>query len=237
MKSRGIFVTGTDTEVGKTVVATGLVQAFCTAGLRTAVMKPVSAGCVRREGQWLNQDAELLMAQANVELELSQVNPYAFEPPIAPHIAAAEVKVDIELDTIVEAFSLLASRADITVVEGAGGWLAPISRTQTMADIATRLSLPVVLVVGMRLGCLNHALLTAESIAATGVELAGWVANGIDPHFARAEENLRTLESLLHAPLIAKLPFLAAPVYGAAAKEIRMDLLIGCGLPRPENTD
>jgi len=229
MNHRGIFVTGTDTEVGKTVVAAGLVRALCASGLRTAVMKPVSAGCTRRQGQWLNEDAELLMRQANVELELSEVNPYAFEPPIAPHIAAAEAKVQIELEHIAEKFGLLSGRADVTVVEGAGGWLAPISRTQTMADIAARLALPVLLVVGMRLGCLNHTLLTAESIASRGLRLAGWVANGIDPDFARAEENLAALESRLDAPLVAKLPLLPAPAHEIIAREIRADVLMESG--------
>ena len=225
MSYRGVFVTGTDTEVGKTLVAAGLTHALCEAGMRTAVMKPVSAGCSLRGGQWVNEDAELLMAQANVDLELSDVNPYAFEPPIAPHLAAAEANVRIELDRIAEKFSVIAARADVTVVEGAGGWLAPIGRNATMADIAARLALPVLLVVGMRLGCLNHTLLTIESIASTGLELAGWVANGIDPQFERARENLETLKSRLDAPLIAELPFLSRASHEDVAKSLRADAL------------
>jgi dethiobiotin synthetase len=226
MNGRGIFVTGTDTEVGKTVVAAGLARALCAAGLRTAVMKPVSAGSTLRGGQWVNEDAERLLAQANIDLALSEVNPYAFEPPIAPHIAAHEANVQIELDYIAEKYRLLVARANITVVEGAGGWLAPISMNYTMADIAARLELPVLLVVGMRLGCLNHALLTAESIDSRGLKLAGWVANSIDPDFARAEENSRLLESRLGAPLIATLPFMSDPFNEAVARKIRIDLLM-----------
>ena len=171
---KGLFVTGTDTGVGKTRVAVALIHALRARGLRVAAMKPVSAGSAPGE---LNEDVTALLQAANVDADVSDVNPYAFAEPIAPHIAAQQAGVRIELEVIAAAYSRLAAAADVVVVEGAGGWRVPLNERDDMADLAQRLGLPVVLVVGLRLGCLNHALLTAESIAQRQLPWAGWVAN------------------------------------------------------------
>lgn len=201
------FVTGTDTGVGKTLVSCALLHAFAARGLRVAGMKPVAAGC-RREGDLLiSEDVELLQAAGNLQLPLGQVNPYAFEPPLAPHIAAAQVGVEIALPTIVTAFDALRSRADVIVVEGVGGFRVPLNAREDTADLAALLGLPVILVVGIRLGCLNHALLTAEAITQRGLTLTGWVANLIDPEMAALEENLTTLKARLPAACLGIIPF------------------------------
>ncbi len=223
---RGVFVTGTDTEVGKTIIAAALTRALCSRGMRVGVMKPVSAGRERKDGCWINEDARQLLEASNVPLTLSEINPYAFEPPISPHIAAAEAGLAVDLARIESAFIAIADKADLVVVEGAGGWLAPISETLTMADIAIRLALPVVLIVGMRLGCLNHSLLSAESIRSRGLTLAGWVANSIDPDFSRAKENHETLAGRLGAPLLGKVPFLASPRIATVQDGLMLDPLL-----------
>lgn len=205
------FVTGTDTEIGKTVVAAALLHAFSAQGFRTAALKPVSAGC-RRTGEGLrNGDAETLMASASVALPYDTVNPFAFEPPIAPHIAAAEAGTPIEMPVIRGTLEQAQARAEIVVVEGAGGWLVPLGPDETMADMADALQLPVILVVGMRLGCLNHALLTAESIRTRGLPLAGWVGNAVDPEFDRAGANLQALTERIEAPCLGYVPRLSRP--------------------------
>lgn len=197
--SAGIFVTGTDTGVGKTLVSAALVHYFARQGLKTAGLKPVSAGCVRADGGWLSEDVVQLRAAGNLILPPEVVNPYAFEPPLAPHIAATMAAVRIELDVIAAAYAEAARQADVLVVEGVGGFRVPLNDAEDTADMAVRLGLPVVLVVGMRLGCLNHALLTAESIAGRGLKLAGWVANGIDPDMDAQPENLSALHARLPA--------------------------------------
>jgi dethiobiotin synthetase len=205
--ARGFFVTGTDTGVGKTRVAVALVHALRHQGLRVAVMKPISAGAARGE---LNEDVVALLQASNVECDLRDVNPYAFVAPIAPHIAAANAGVRIDLDVIASAYARLAAASDVVVVEGAGGWRVPLSPSEDMADLAERLGLPVVLVIGLRLGCLSHALLAAESIAARNVAWAGWVANRIDPEVMEQAANLAALRARLAAPCLGEMPF--APV-------------------------
>jgi dethiobiotin synthetase len=204
----GYFITGTDTGVGKTVVTLGLMQRLQGQGRRVVAMKPVASGC-RRTGQGLrNADALLLQQQGSLPLEYSQVNPYAFEPAIAPHLAAAETGVRIELDAIMRGFERLAAQADLIFVEGIGGWLVPLNEVQTVADLAADLGLGIILVVGIRLGCLNHALLTQAAIAGAGLRLAGWVANHPSPGCERAGENIRALQSRITAPLLGTVPFL-----------------------------
>ncbi|MGH8414141.1 MAG: dethiobiotin synthase [Gammaproteobacteria bacterium] len=200
---RGLFVTGTDTGVGKTCVATGLVRACVRAGLRTVGMKPVASGCVQTSDGLRNEDALALQAAANMPRPYEQVNPYCFGPPIAPHLAAAEVGVVIELPRILAAFTQLCAGADVVVVEGVGGWQVPLSESFGVPELARALALPVILVVGLRLGCLNHALLSARAIRDDGLRLAGWVANGIDPKFEHRAGNLATLIRAIHAPLLA----------------------------------
>jgi dethiobiotin synthetase len=205
MTARGLFVTGTDTGVGKTRVAVALIHALRARGLRVAAMKPVSADHAPGE---LNEDVVALLQAANVAAEVRDVNPYAFAPAIAPHLAAQQAGVRIELDTIAAAYSRLAAKADVVVVEGAGGWRVPLNEREDMADLAQRLDLPVVLVVGLRLGCLNHALLTAESIANRHLPWAGWVGNHIDPSMVMAAENVAALNARLPGPCLGVQAFL-----------------------------
>jgi dethiobiotin synthetase len=199
MTARGLFVTGTDTGVGKTRVAVALIHALRAQGLRVAAMKPVSAGSAPGE---LNEDVVALLEAANVTAALRDVNPYAFAEPVAPHVAAQLAGVCIDLEIIAAAYSRLAAAADVVVVEGAGGWRVPLNAHQDMADFAQRLGLPVVLVVGLRLGCLNHALLTAESIALRQLPWAGWVGNQIEAEMPFRAENLAALRARLPAPCL-----------------------------------
>lgn len=208
MKAKALFVTGTDTGVGKTLVSAALTRALAARGLRVAVMKPVASGSDSTPAGLRNSDALTLMAAANVPAPYEVVNPYCFLPPISPHIAAREAGTTIDLALLRSRFDSLAAASDCVIVEGAGGWLAPISDVAAMADLAAALSLPVLLVVALRLGCLNHALLTRDSLTTRGVGFAGWIANAIDPHFDRAEENLATLTTRLGAPPLARVPFL-----------------------------
>jgi dethiobiotin synthetase len=206
-KPNGLFVTGTDTGVGKTLVSVSLVKALVRHGLRVSVMKPLASGSEHTPSGLRNADALALAAASNVAVPYAAINPYCFEPAVSPHIAAEEAKIAVDVGLIKSRFEALAAGAEFVVVEGAGGWYAPISRTQSMADLPKSLQLPVLLVVGLRLGCLNHALLTKEAIEASGVEFAGWVANAIDPTLERAAENLSSLERLLGSEPLAVFPF------------------------------
>lgn len=205
--NRGWFITGTDTGIGKTRVACALTRALALAGHRVAALKPIAAGCHATPAGWRNEDAEALMASANVDLPYEIVNPYALPAPIAPHIAASETGVAIERDRIIECVRRASENADYVVAEGAGGWLVPINEKETLADLAVALQLPVILVTGLRLGCLNHALLTARAIRTSGATLAGWVANAIDPEMARREDNLVYLRQHLGAPMLASFDY------------------------------
>lgn len=213
-KPTAIFITGTDTGVGKTHASVSLVKALVKHGLRVGVMKPIASGSDRTPEGLRNSDALALAEASNVDIPYSTLNPYCFEPAISPHIAAEEAGIAVDLSVIREDFNRIQSKADFTVVEGAGGWYAPISRTQSMADLPRALNIPVVLVVGVRLGCLNHAQLSKEAIEASGMELAGWVANSIDPALERAAENLTTLERILGRAPLALFPF-ATPLHPA----------------------
>lgn len=204
MKYRGIFVTGTDTGCGKTEISLGLMAALQAQGQRVAGMKPVASGSDWTSAGLRNEDALRLQAQTGFETPYDLVNPYAFAPPIAPHLAAEEAGVSIDLDRITQAFQGLAAAADRVVVEGVGGWRVPLGPGISVADLPLRLDLPVVLVVGLRLGCLNHALLTAESILASGARLLGWVANQVDPEMERVEANVQSLVHRLPSPLLAQ---------------------------------
>jgi dethiobiotin synthetase len=200
--ARGVFIAGTDTGVGKTLMACALLHGLAGRGLRAVAMKPVAAGAQRRGGVWHNDDVAQLRAAANVDAPQAWINPYCFAPAVAPHIAARAAGATIRLAVIARSYAQLARRADVVVVEGVGGLLVPLGRTFNAADIPLRLGLPVVLVVGLRLGCLNHALLTIEALQARGLRLAGWIANRIDPGMARATQNLQALRMRIKAPLI-----------------------------------
>lgn len=209
-KPTALFITGTDTGVGKTLVSVSLVKALVQHGLRVAVMKPIASGSEHTPSGLRNADALALAAASNVDFPYATINPYCFEPAISPHIAAEEANIAVDTSLIKNRFEALAAGADVVVVEGAGGWYAPISGTQSMADLPKSLQLPVLLVVGLRLGCLNHALLTKEAIEASGVEFAGWVANAIDPTLERAAQNLSSLERMLGSEPLAVFPFAAS---------------------------
>ncbi|MGB9430549.1 MAG: dethiobiotin synthase [Gammaproteobacteria bacterium] len=206
---RGVFITGTDTGVGKTLVAAGLLRVFAREGLHAVGMKPVASGALQTPEGLRNEDALALQAAANTSRPYALVNPYVFVPPIAPHLAAAEAGISIELSHILEAFQRLYAGVNAVVVEGVGGWQVPLSDNAGVPDLARALGLPVILVVGLRLGCLNHALLTARAIRADGLALAGWVANGIDPGFERRAGNLATLRQAISAPLLGDVPWQA----------------------------
>jgi dethiobiotin synthetase len=191
---RGFFVTGTDTGVGKTLVACALLHAARAQGKTAIGMKPVASGCVETADGLVSEDANLLQAASSQRTAMRLINPYAFALAIAPHIAARDHGIEIELDRIITAYSELAKICELVIVEGVGGFRVPLNEREDTADLAARLELPVVLVVGMRLGCLNHALLTVEAIAARGLKLAGWVANQIDAAMPAFAENVVTLE-------------------------------------------
>ena len=207
------FITGTDTDVGKTYIASALVRYFVQQGQTAIGMKPIAAGCEKINGALRNADVGILLAASNLAARLEDVNPYAFEPAIAPHIAAEQAGVTVSLSKIKHAFDALQSQADALIVEGAGGFRVPINREQTMADLAVQLNLPVIMVVGIRLGCINHALMTAGSIKAAGLDLVGWVANRIEPDMPALEENVQTLKAMIKAPCIADVNWGAVPKF------------------------
>lgn len=223
---RGYFVTGTDTGVGKTLVACALLRTYAARGVRAVGMKPVAAGAEPTAEGLKHEDVERLAAASSVTAPREHVNPYCFAPAIAPHIAAAQAGVTIDLGRIERSFCALAGLADVVIVEGVGGFHVPLGPATDTAQLATRLALPVILVVGMRLGCLNHALLTADAIAARGLKLAGWVANHVDPRMAAADENVRALEQRIAAPLLARIPFARAPDFTALATALDVTKLL-----------
>jgi dethiobiotin synthetase len=212
-----LIVTGTDTGVGKTLVTAALLRALRETGHRVAGMKPVAAGSRPGPEGPANEDALLLQAESSTRHPYADVNPWLFEPAIAPHIAAAEAGIAIDLARVASAHARLAAGADIVLAEGAGGFLVPLDAQRSCAEIPALLRMDVILVVGLRLGCLNHALLTAEAIAARGLALAGWVGNHLDPGFARFDANVATLEARLPAPCLGLVPHLARADVASAA--------------------
>ncbi len=229
MSATALFVTGTDTGVGKTRVAAALCRALAARGIRVAAMKPVASGCTQTPEGLRNEDALALLAAMNVRAHYREVNPYAFAPAIAPHIAAREAGVDIDFAVLDRAYARLAVQSQFLIVEGAGGWLAPLDASRGFADLAAHWQIDVVLVVGLRLGCLNHALLTAESIERRGLRLRGWVANGIDPQFERLTENLSTLQNRISAPCLGFFPFAPHADPDALARNLALDALMASG--------
>lgn len=224
--AQAFFVTGTDTEIGKTTIAAGLLHAARLAGLSTAAAKPVASGCEQTAQGLRNDDALALLGQCSLALDYAEVNPFAFAPAIAPHLAAREAAVELSVARLRPAVQqVLARCADFTLVEGAGGWRVPLAGHETLADLAVALELPVILVVGVRLGCINHAVLTAEAIARDGLHLAGWVANIVDPQTSRLEENLATLAERLSAPCLGRVPRLAVATPAAVAAHLSLSAL------------
>jgi len=204
---KGFFITGTDTDVGKTTIALGLMAALQQQGLSVAVMKPVSAGCEKTQQGLRNDDAMRLMQQASIDLPYELVNPYAFEEYVAPHIAAAQNNITMQIAPLCDAYKKIAAQVDVVIVEGAGGWHVPLNETQTMVDVASAFDLPVINVVGLRLGCLNHALLTAESIAAHGLQNIAWVGNSLADEMICEAENISTLKQRLPGECLGIVPF------------------------------
>jgi dethiobiotin synthetase len=223
----GYFVTGTDTEIGKTLVSSAMLHALVKQGVRAAGMKPVAAGAELRDGAWHNDDADRIAAAANVALPPELATPYLLRAPAAPHIVAAQEGVAIELDHILSCYDRVSGMADAVVVEGVGGFRVPLSDRYDTADLAQRLGLPVVLVVGLRLGCINHALLTADAIVARGLALAGWVANMVDLEMRYPMDNVSALSERLPAPLLGSVPRLPAPLPSAAAAHLDFSGLPG----------
>ncbi len=205
--TRGVFITGTDTGIGKTFVSAALLSALNGYGRRAVGMKPVASGCVMTPRGLRNDDAETLLDHSDGAPAYESINPFPLREAIAPHIAAREEAIDISLAPIVDAYAKLSASVDCVVVEGVGGWCAPLSDSLMQCDVAKTLRLPVILVVGLRLGCLNHAILSARAIQTDGCELLGWIGNGIDTAMQRVRENIDTLRERLPAPCLGVLPF------------------------------
>jgi dethiobiotin synthetase len=214
------FVTGTDTNVGKTLVSAALIHSLARNGLKVAGMKPVAAGAELRDGKLWNEDVALLSGEANVTLPTHLIAPYLFKEAAAPHVAAALEDQQINPDTIFTAFEQIRAQTEAVIVEGAGGFCVPLTPQIDLADIAARLQLDVILVVGLRLGCLNHAFLTVEAIAARGLRLAGWVVNQIDPAMPHQAANIEALRERLPAPCLGSLPWMSVPSTALAADKL-----------------
>jgi len=220
------FITGTDTDAGKTTVAAGLLHAARLSGLSTAAGKPVASGCSVTPQGLRNADALALQAESSIKLTYDEVNPVAFEPAIAPHLAAREAGVALTVNSLLQPMRhILSKQADFTLIEGAGGWRVPLADQSNLSDLAVALGLPVILVVGVRLGCINHALLSAEAIARDGLHLVGWVANVTDGKTSRLEENLATLAERLPAPCLGRVPRLKKTSAENVAQYLHLELL------------
>ncbi len=218
----GYFITGTDTDCGKTEITLGLMSLLQRQGYNVLGMKPVASGATPAPEGLRNEDALRIQAQASQWIDYDLVNPCAYEPAIAPHLAAEMAQHPISFDVIRSTYRQLADQADAVVVEGVGGWRVPLGDKLAVSDLAVGLALPVILVVGMRLGCINHALLTAEAIQTTGLNLAGWVANEVDPGMLASEGNLMTLKASIKAPLLGVIPWLASPNAAEIGEKLRV---------------
>ena len=223
--SFGVYVTGTDTGIGKTLGSCTLLHVLRRHGLRAVGMKPVASGCESVAGEWRNADALALQAASEPGIAYGDINPFALEHPLAPELAARDAGIEIGLRPILEAHARLEARADAVVVEGVGGWDAPLSATLMQSDLVRALRLPVLLVVGLRLGCLNHALLSARAIAQDGAHLAGWIASHVDPGMERVEDNLAMLRTRLPAPCWGVLPHVPDADPRDLAERVRIPLL------------
>jgi len=215
------FITGTDTNVGKTWATLALMLHLKQQGKTVLGMKPVASGCEWQDGQLKNDDALLLQYYGSVPVAYELINPYAYPEPISPHLAGAENPVN--LDTVNNAFRRLQTLADRVLVEGAGGWYAPINDQQTICDMAKHLALPVIMVVAIRLGCINHARLTYQAIRASGLACAGWIANCTDPDMLSREENIATITTIVDAPLLGVLPYQEQADFDFLARQIMLD--------------
>lgn len=228
MAKHRFFVAGTDTDAGKTLVASGLLEKARQLGLQTAAVKPIASGSEVTPEGLRNSDALALIDAMTADLPYEQVNPVAFEPAIAPHIAAMQAGKQLSVSRLAGFCNGVMMRAcDLVVIEGAGGWRVPLNPRETLADLAKELNLPVVLVVGMKLGCINHALLSVEAIERDGLTVAGWVANRVDPNMSCYEENLMTLKTLVAAPCLGEIPFLQTADKNSAAEHLDLTPILG----------
>ncbi|NVK58003.1 MAG: dethiobiotin synthase [Alteromonadaceae bacterium] len=217
--TRTYFITGTDTEVGKTYVSCQLLAAAVNAGKTAVGYKPVAAGCEWRDEAWQNEDAMAFLQASNLAVTLNEINPIALQPAIAPHIAAQEAGITISEQVIKDGLAhLQAKQPDVVIMEGAGGWRLPLGDGRFLSQVVQDLALDVIVVVGMRLGCLNHALLTVEAIQADGLNVKGWIANQLNETMPYFNQNLATLEALMPAPLLATVPYGSKPDYGRLAQ-------------------
>ena len=208
MNTLSYFITGTDTEIGKTTLSCTMIRNLARKGLRVAPMKPVAAGASQIDGVWHNEDVDALMSASGTNWPVSLVSPFLLKAPIAPHLSARLDGQVIDLHRIISCYRALCEQADAVIVEGVGGFCVPFTEDTSSADLAVQLNLPVILIVGLKLGCINHALLTAEAIRARGLKLAGWIANRIEPFMPYGDENIQTLEALLDAPRLGTMPYL-----------------------------
>ena len=209
IQQQGFFITGTDTDAGKTVVSCALLYAASQLGYPTLGLKPIAAGCEYHQQGFCNDDALALQRYSSINADYKIINPVALKPAIAPHIAARQAGISLDASALARhCQEALSSQSALAVVEGAGGWLVPLNDEQTMADLAYALKLPVILVVGMRLGCINHALLTVAAIKHSGLTLAGWVANQLDPNMSVFDDNVTTLKQRISAPCLGVVPFM-----------------------------
>jgi len=220
--AEGYFITGTDTECGKTEITLGLMQKLQSTGYSVLGMKPVASGAVPTADGLRNEDARRILRQASIPLQYELVNPFAFEPPIAPHVAAEQAGMDIRFGRILESLRELSNQADLVVVEGVGGWRVPLGNDGAVSDLAQAMNMPVVLVVGMKLGCINHALLTAESILSGGFNMTGWVANVVQPEMLEQEANIATLKREIAAPCLGVVPYMPQITVQAVADRLQL---------------
>ncbi|QIZ85025.1 dethiobiotin synthase [Bermanella marisrubri] len=229
MAKQIFFIAGTDTDAGKTFIASGLLAKAKQAQLSTLGLKPVAAGCSETDQGLRNDDAMKLMTQSTVQLSYEQVNPIALQPAIAPHIAAQRIRKPLSAERIVGLLRgvLMTNKAEFTLIEGAGGYRVPLNPRETLADCIKELRTPVVLVVGMKLGCLNHALLTVEAIKRDGLHIAGWVANQIDPAMSAYDENIETLRAMIPAPCLGVVPHIDNNTAEAAAEYLTLPSMEG----------
>ena len=220
---QGFFITGTDTGVGKTWATVALMRYFKAQNKTVAGMKPVAAGCNLVNGKLKNEDALLLQENASISIGYDLVNPYAFDLPISPHLAATKAGCSVDLKELLEHYNQLQNQVDILLVEGAGGWFAPLNDTQDIADLASILGLPIIIVVAIRLGCINHAKLTYQAIQLSGLRCAGWIAACTEPEMPVREENIKTILNALSAPLLGVLPYTAKADFDMFAKQLEIN--------------
>ena len=227
--TRGYFITGTDTEVGKTIVTAALIHAFAERGEKVTGMKPIATGCIQTDSGLHNEDADLLMQYSSVEIPYAQVNPYAYEPAVSPHLAAKKHGESIDFGKIMTVVDQVREQTDWLIVEGIGGWQVPLNDTQTVADLAREVNYPVILVVGTRLGCISHALLTMESIQRSGLEIGGWVANIMDRNVNFLPDVIDTLRLRLNVPLVGIVPPFKLVNPKKVSEHLSIDRLIDVG--------